>query len=231
MTMIVSMLIAPAAAAFSQPLCPTAMELSPSAKLIADEWSAAVAEVGTGPLSSDASLAQRLNLLIELDQVTRANLWRVDKASLETCQKQALETAIGERLRRIDSENTEALKRLLPKEGWFRNSVHGRIVTHGAWLIAQHSPDREFRAYALKMMKERLASDDVDPRDYALTFDRVRLDMRLPQVYGSQAICVAGSLALYPIEKSEEVNERRAKIGWAQTIAETKGDLEIGKPC
>lgn len=228
---IVSTLIARVAAALSVSACGADATLPDSAKAIVAEWTAAVAAVDAATQSADASLAERMRRLIELDQITRANLWRVDKANLEPCEKQALENVIGERLRKIDSENTQTLKRILPEDGWFRNSAHGRAVTHGAWLIAQHSPDRAFRAYALERLKERLASGDVDARDYALTFDRVRLDLRLPQIYGSQAICTNGSFTLYPIEKPDKVDKRREEIGWSQTIFETKGDLEIGKPC
>jgi hypothetical protein len=207
------------------------VSLSPSAQIIANQWNAAIEAVEANPLAPDANLAVRMSRLIELDEVTRANLWRVDNAKLDPTEKRALEIAVGERLRSIDLSNTEALKKLLPADGWFRNSKHGRTITHGAWLIAQHSPDQEFRAFALAKLKQRLASGDVDARDYALMFDRVRLDTQRPQVYGSQAICKNGFLILYPIEQPEAVDRLREEIGWSQTIAETRGDLEIGKPC
>jgi hypothetical protein len=98
-------------------------------------------------------------------------------------------------------------------------------------LIAQHSPDDEFREYALKMMAYRIKSGEIDARDYALTFDRVQVHKGLPQRYGSQARCSAGRRVLAPLETEDAVNEERERIGWAQTIEETKGDLEIGKPC
>jgi hypothetical protein len=34
-----------------------------------------------------------------------------------------------------------------------------------------------------------------------------------------------------PIEDETAVDTEREKIGWSQTLAETKGDNEIGKPC
>jgi hypothetical protein len=104
-------------------------------------------------------------------------------------------------------------------------------VTHGAWLIAQHSPDTAFREYALGKMSTLLWSGDVDARDYALTFDRVQIRKGLPQRYGSQARCLDGALVLQPIADESAVNAAREAIGWAQTLEETRGDLEIGKRC
>lgn len=224
-------LIVSAAVSAAPSACAAEVPLPPSAMAIVDDWDSAVASADASELLTDATIEEKMRRLIVRDQITRANLWRVDTADLESCVKRALEVVIGERLRKIDAQNTEALKKLLPADGWFRNSVHGRAITHGAWLIAQHSPDRQFRAYALEKQKERLSSGDVDSRDYALTTDRVQLDLRLPQIYGSQAICVSGELTLYPIGDPDGVDKRREEIGWAQTLAETKGDLEIGKPC
>ncbi|WP_409530288.1 DUF6624 domain-containing protein [Sphingomonas sp.] len=104
-------------------------------------------------------------------------------------------------------------------------------MTHGAWLIAQHSPQDDFREYALGKMATLLKSAEVDAKDYALMVDRVRVHKGLPQIYGSQARCLDGHTALYPLLKQEAANHERDSIGWAQTLEETKGDLEIGKPC
>ncbi|MGN7998284.1 hypothetical protein [Sphingomonas sp. 22176] len=53
----------------------------------------------------------------------------------------------------------------------------------------------------------------------------------LPQLYGSQAACSEGRTVILPMVNEAAANHERALIGWAQTLEETKGDLEIGKPC
>jgi len=180
---------------------------------------------------ANATLHAKILHLIRLDEVTRQNLWLMDDPSLSSDQRKSVGEAIGQSLGEIDARNTTELKKLLPKSGWFSNRIHGKQVTHGTWLIAQHSPDDAFREYALKHMTLLVKSGEVDARDYALTFDRVQVRKGLPQRYGSQAGCSGGHRTLLPIENEEAVNTERDRIGWSQTLEETKGDLEIGKPC
>ncbi|TGX52396.1 hypothetical protein E5A73_16525 [Sphingomonas gei] len=212
-------------------LTATCSHADPKVAEMLGSWCRAVAEVERRRPPPGAALPARIHHLIRLDEVTRQNLWMIDDASLNAEQRQIVEDALGTSLLEIDAGNTEELKKLLPKAGWFANRRHGRQVTHGAWLIAQHSPDNAFREYALGKMSALLKYGDVDARDYALTFDRVQAHKGLPQRYGSQARCREGRLLLQPIENESAVNAAREEIGWNQTIEETKGDLEIGKPC
>lgn len=195
------------------------------------EWEAALAEVERAPQPEHPTLAQKIARLVALDEITRQQMWRADDPALTPDQQRALSLAIGPRMVEIDAANTAALKALLPADGWFRNRRDGRQVTHGAWLIVQHSPDQAFRTRILGAMGDRLAAGDVDAMDFALTTDRVVVRQGGLQVFGSQAGCIKGRLAILPLADPEGVDARRAAIGWAKSFAETKGDLEIGKPC
>ena len=194
-------------------------------------WQAAVDPVLGETLPADATLAQRIARLVALDEITRQNLWRAWDPRLTPAEQMAAGQEIGMRMSAIDRANTEALKLLLPADGWFRNSREGRMVTHGAWLIAQHSPDNAFRAQVLAAMRSRVGNGDVDAMDFALISDRVARNRGEPQIYGSQARCVDGFTAIQPMIDPANVDARRAAIGWSKSFAETKGDLEIGKPC
>lgn len=196
-----------------------------------DAWRRAVQSVRSQIPKDGASEKERLQHLILLDEVTRQNLWIMDDPNLTPDQQQRVGLIIGTEMSAIDEYNTRVLKTLLPKSGWFDNHTHGKQITHGAWLIAQHSPDREFMKYALVEMEKRVSSGGVDARDYALTYDRVRIGDGYPQRYGSQFSCRNGRLSLMPVEDEAAVDTEREKIGWSQTLAETKGDNEIGKPC
>ncbi|ATY31717.1 DUF6624 domain-containing protein [Sphingomonas psychrotolerans] len=198
---------------------------------ILGRWCGAIQEVERQRPISGANLRVRMHHLIRLDEVTRQNLWMIEDPTLNLEQRRIVEETLGASLVELDARNTDELKKLLPKSGWFTNRRHGRQVTHGAWLIAQHSPDNGLREYALGKMFVLLRSGDVEARDYALTFDRVQVRKGLPQRYGSQARCFEGRLVLQPIENEAAVNSHRESIGWAQTLEETRGDLEIGKPC
>jgi hypothetical protein len=128
-------------------------------------WCRAIAEVERQRPGPAASLPVKMHHLVRLDEVTRQDLWMIDEPSLSADQRQIVEAAIGSSLLQIDARNTEDLKKLLPKSGWFTNRGHGRQITHGAWLIAQHSPDNTFREYALGKMSGLVKSGDVDARD------------------------------------------------------------------
>ena len=196
-----------------------------------ETWRKAVEGVRNQIPDNATSDKERMRHLILLDEVTRQHLWMIDDPKLTPDQQQRAGLIIGAEMNAIDEQNTRILKTLLPKSGWFDNQTHGRQVTHGAWLIAQHSPDPEFRKYALAEMEKRVRSGGVDARDYALTYDRVRIRDGQAQRYGSQFYCRNGRLSLMPIEDEAAVDVAREKIGWSQTLAETKGDNEIGKPC
>jgi len=202
----------------------------PAAEAVAN-WQAAVDPVLTAPLPANATLAQRIAWLVARDEITRQHAWRAWDPRLTPEQQIVAGTEIGTRMTAIDRANTEALKLLLPADGWFRNSREGRVVTHGAWLIAQHSPDKAFRAQVLEAMRDRIGNGDVDAMDFALTSDRVARGRGELQIFGSQAQCIDGVTAIQPMIDPAGVDARRGAIGWSKSFAETKGDLEIGKPC
>lgn len=194
-------------------------------------WQAAVDPVLAETLPENATLAQRIARLVALDEITRQNLWRAWDPRLTPAEQVVAGNEIGMRMTAIDHANTEVLKLLLPADGWFRNSRDGQMLTHGAWLIVQHSPDNAFMARVLEAMRSRVGTGDVDAMDFALTSDRVARYRGEPQIYGSQARCVDGFTAIQPMIDPANVDARRAAIGWSKSFAETKGDLEIGKPC
>jgi hypothetical protein len=217
--------------AFALSLAAPCDHADPKLAALLGRWCRAIEQVERERPRVTAPLREQVHHLVRLDEVTRQNLWMLEDSSLDDAQKRIVGEALGASLGEIDARNTSELKKLLPKSGWFTNRRHGRQVTHGAWLIAQHSPDAGFREYALARMSVLIRSGDVDARDYALTFDRVQIRKGLPQRYGSQSRCLEGNLVLLPIENESAVNAAREAIGWAQTIEETRGDLEIGKPC
>ncbi|MDT8759340.1 hypothetical protein MZO42_11585 [Sphingomonas psychrotolerans] len=195
-------------------------------------WTTAVGSERARKLSQTADRDAKIMRLVRLDEVARQYLWVVDDPRLSSLQREKVMATVGPLLLEVDSANTAELQALLPPDGWFRNSRDGNVITHGAWLIVQHTPDRAFRNRILPLLKERVLVGDIDPRDYALTYDRVQILEGRKQRYGSQARCNSlGYLDIENVEDVDRVNQLRAEIGWAQTLEETKGDLGIGKPC
>ncbi|MEA3000329.1 MAG: hypothetical protein QOH04_998 [Sphingomonadales bacterium] len=200
------------------------------------EWRDAVArarrEQSTLPPTGDVH--ESIRRLVEIDEVARQYLWLADDMRLSEAERLNASRSIGEQLHEVDGENTRRLLPLIPKEGWFSLRRYGAQTAHGAWLIVQHSPDRDLRARVLKAMERLVRRADADPHDYALLFDRVRTGAGQPQRFGTQATCRVAADAvrtLAPLERPQEVDRLRASIGWGVSLAETKGDLQIGRPC
>jgi hypothetical protein len=187
--------------------------------------------VALGPPTTPQETLRRL---VELDEMGRQYLWLADDSALPEAERLLASRAIGERLSSLDARNTRDLMRLIPKTGWFRLSRDGEQVAHGAWLIVQHSPSNALREQVLRAMTPLLKLGEADPHDYALLYDRVDVQSGRPQFFGTQATCAVRQDArkeLAPIDGPSQVDRRRREIGWGVTLAETKGDLQIGGPC
>ena len=87
-----------------------------------------------------------------------------------------------------------------------------------AWLIAQHTPDKDFLKQCLKLMQEN--PTEVEPHNLARTIDRVRLAEGKLQYYGTHfGLQPNGRYEVLPIEDTENVEKRRLAMG-LPTIAE-----------
>jgi hypothetical protein len=131
----------------------------------------------------------------------------------------------------IDAENTAALKAAMPATGWFAPTSDAPDLPSHAWLIAQHSPDRDLQREVLARIKPLLRTGLVRARDYALLYDRLQLFAGLPQRFASQAACRGGTWQLERLEDRTEVDRLRTAIGWSETLSETQERLRVGAPC
>lgn len=111
-----------------------------------------------------------------------------------------------------DSENSAFLKNLIDSAGWPKMSEVGVETAMAAWLIAQHSPDKDFRKHCLELMLE--APDEVEPQNLARTIDRVRIEEGKRQYFGTHFTKDEdGTWRPLPIEDEENVDERRSEYG------------------
>lgn len=175
------------------------------------------------------SVAGEIARMVELDQTARKNHDVPD--SLDDADADAAQAAIWRDIDGLDAANTERLKALLPRDGWFRNSRDGAQTTANAWLIVQHSPDDAFMDHVLARMGSLARRGEVNGHDYALLLDRVAMFRGLPQIYGSQGACDGALWIIWPIRDPATVDARRAQIRFGETQAQTIKRLPIGKPC
>lgn len=120
-----------------------------------------------------------------------------------------------ELMRRVDADNTEALKRIIAEIGWPLRSVVGEGAAEGAWLIAQHTPDPEFQIQARDLMAEAVARGEASPAHLAYLIDRCLVAQGREQLYGTQYVDTGDGLGwrLRPVSDPERLDERRAQVG------------------
>jgi Family of unknown function (DUF6624) len=124
---------------------------------------------------------------------------------------------IGERLRAVDTDNTNWLMTVIDQRGWPGRGDVGEDGALAAWLIAQHADlHPEFQRRCLTLLEEAVAAGEADPGHLAYLTDRVRRAAGQPQLYGTQFWQVpagTGPLTAKPIEDIERLDERRRAVG------------------
>jgi hypothetical protein len=120
----------------------------------------------------------------------------------------------------VDLQNTEAMKRIVASIGWPTTSKVGEEASREASLLVRHADhDPEFQKECLLLMQAEPESE-VTLKDRAFLEDRIRVNLKQGQVYGTQMNeerdRVTGELIAYKpklIEIPESVDKRRALMG------------------
>jgi hypothetical protein len=115
----------------------------------------------------------------------------------------------------VDEANTQWLKAQLGSSGWFTISKYGEEADSAAWLLVQHADrDTAFQNDVLRILTSLVGRKETSPANYAYLYDRVAVNSKRPQRYGTQGRCAeSGIWEPRPIEDPSRLNERRAAIG------------------
>ena len=145
------------------------------------------------------------------DADARALLWRVHTEQWALHAEEISEAETQALLRR----NSDWLKAVLARIGWFDISRYGAEASQAAWLIVQHSDhDRGWQEQVLAELAPRVARGDMQRNYYAYLVDRVAVGAGRPQTYGTQGRCQGrGNLQLLPVADRENLDRRRAEMG------------------
>jgi len=115
----------------------------------------------------------------------------------------------------INKQNLEKLEDLLASKGWPKVSQVGSEAAGAAFFILQHSNAEAQQKY-IGMFREACTGKEGSWHQYALMFDRMRMNQNLPQKYGTHYILdnrATKENVLYPLEDAEKVDEWRSEIG------------------
>lgn len=130
-------------------------------------------------------------------------MWKKDQELVGQWDKQKI----------IVDQNTVQLNAMIEQYGWPNRSMIGKDGTWMAWSIAQHSHDLNFQKKCLKLLENTLNADEPEPVLYAELYDRICRNTHQKQKFGQAIIEENGIKKFYPIEKEDEVDERRKAIG------------------
>lgn len=154
------------------------------------------------------------------------------EASLDAPRKAEFKR-FSETLRRIDSENTDYLKKIVDQHGWPTYTLVGKDGANAAWLLVQHADlSPKFQRKCLDLMTQ-IPRDEISQQDVAYLTDRVLLAEGKKQVYGTQFTLMNGEYGPRPLEDESNVDQRRKEVGLsplAQYAAEVKAIYGGGPP-
>ncbi len=114
-----------------------------------------------------------------------------------------------------NQKNLEELEVLLREKGWPKRSQVGPEAAGAPFFVLQHSNASAQEKY-LPMFEKCCKENEADWQQYALMFDRMRMNQNLPQKYGTHYNLdnrATNERILYPLEDETKVDEWRKEIG------------------
>lgn len=180
-------------------------------------------------LPAPKSTREKLERMGRLDQAGRRRIPEVERANLTPDERMEARRAIGAAIEPVDKANYEALKSLIPADGWFTLEEHGQEAVDAAFHILQHSGDLETMKLMLPRLEEAARRGDVAPYAFAAFFDRVSVMQDKPQRYGTQYRCVEGKLQFQPLEDPANVESFRTELNMPRTFAQDQ--MRVGQVC
>lgn len=114
-----------------------------------------------------------------------------------------------------NQKNLEELEVLLQEKGWPKRSQVGLEAAGAPFFVLQHSNAAAQEKY-LPMFEKCCRENEADWQQYALMFDRMRMNQNLPQKYGTHYNLdnrATNERILYPLEDETKVDEWRKEIG------------------
>lgn len=172
----------------------------------------------------DEVLKRQLDSIAVLDQRFREFLYtpmdeRADKAAdLGLDLTDFSDGAMWFQQTQIDSTNMLFVEKIFNEKGYPGKSVVGEDSQTAAWYVLQHNPDRI--AEFLPMIKKAGAYEEVPMRLVAMMEDRYLMNKGEAQIYGTQGMSYQDERGdfIWPIADPETVNERRAAVGFEETV-------------
>lgn len=170
-------------------------------------------------LTSNCVVAQtnvKLSLLIDSlkteDQKSRALVRMVTNGEIDSISTEN----VGQLMSLTDSLNFKIIRSLFYTYGYPNAKLVGTVSAHNFWLLIQHADKYPyFQDSVLTLMKIEVDKDNVSGKDYAYLIDRVKVNTKQLQIYGSQMELNKDSTSYQPkpLIAPKQVNQRRNSVG------------------
>jgi hypothetical protein len=139
----------------------------------------------------------------------------IDQRARSALMKAPAEEATLLKLVEVDRAHLPRMKTIVAEHGWPGKSLVGTDGAAAAWLLVQHADmDVEFQNRCLDLMEQSVRQGAAKAQHWAYLVDRVRVNRKQPQVYGTQfRKNDHGNYEPQPIEDEARVDERRKSVG------------------
>lgn len=161
---------------------------------------------------TDSTLYKKIVKMFKEDQK-----WRIESYYLNTKGKSDYNRKEIDRNWTIaDSLNLLESKAIIGKYGFPGYSLVGESGSSKFWSIVQHCDDDvKFQQRVLKLMKAEVLKKNADGGDFAYLTDRVLVNTKKKQLYGTQTRLDKENKKYVPLPIRDEimVNKRRLSVG------------------
>ena len=128
-----------------------------------------------------------------------------------------------------DSLNVVFVEGVFKKYGYPGKTLVDTPTNEAAWYVIQHS--HKIDQY-MPLMKAAAEKGELPFRLYAMMLDRQLMNQNKEQIYGTQVTCrkfknIKDECIVWPIKDPANVNERRKKAGFTQTVEQNSQRLDV----
>lgn len=117
----------------------------------------------------------------------------------------------------VEVKNRNRLKEIFSEHGFPTRKLVGKEAMHGVFILIQHADgDKEWQKSQLPNIEKAVRDGDMDGQSYAYLYDRIKINGREMQRYGTQFAKVDPinkTVELAPTEDLEHLDKRRMEIG------------------
>jgi hypothetical protein len=151
-----------------------------------------------------------LTLMDTLRQISENDqLYRKDTNLLSA----GSDSDIWKKQKKLDINDLKIVEKIFSEYGYPGKRLVGIDLSDVAFIVIQHS-DVEKQEKYLPIIQKAVENRDLDKVNLPYLIDRIRMNRKQPQIYGTQLIWnkKKEKLELYPVEDIENVDIRRDKM-------------------